>query len=203
MPADPVVALLPVTQDDVAAANALDDALGFLTDLERPIVEQAFARHRLAHRTPAPAGDVREDRICLPPEAYDIQLMLKGGMPGCPCCGRTAMTFTRFFPHSSIYQAYVHCAHCDLQVFKNSRDHDDARRLAAEAWTTRPPTPDSSAVSGSAEGLREALKPFAALASYMAGRHGTVIGWDHDRVTYDDFRNAAAALAALTEGQQS
>ncbi len=89
---------------------------------------------------------------------------------------------------------WEHCPSCSLSFGRAI----DLRRGALASTTT-----DSSAVSGSAEGLREALKPFAALASYMAGRHGTVIGWDHDRVTYDDFRNAAAALAALTEGQQS
>lgn len=41
---------------DVNAAASLDDALGFLTDRERPIVEQAFARHRLASVSSASAA---------------------------------------------------------------------------------------------------------------------------------------------------
>lgn len=36
------------TQADRDALEALDDALGFLTDVERPIVLQAFAKRRLA-----------------------------------------------------------------------------------------------------------------------------------------------------------
>jgi hypothetical protein len=55
----PAVEQVAVTQADEDAANALDDALGFLTDLERPIVAQAFARHRLAHSHPAATGSVR------------------------------------------------------------------------------------------------------------------------------------------------
>lgn len=35
-----------ITQADREAAVALDDALGFLIDSERPIVPQAFAAHR-------------------------------------------------------------------------------------------------------------------------------------------------------------
>lgn len=36
-----------VTQADRDAADALDEQLGFLTAIERPIVEQAFARYRM------------------------------------------------------------------------------------------------------------------------------------------------------------
>lgn len=50
---------LAVKQADIDAANALDDALGFLTDLERPIVEQAFARHR-TNSEPRPVAGLRE-----------------------------------------------------------------------------------------------------------------------------------------------
>lgn len=42
-----------VTQADVEATDALDDALGFLTDRERPKVLQAFARHAKAAREDA------------------------------------------------------------------------------------------------------------------------------------------------------
>lgn len=48
--------LLPVTPADEAALEALDNALGFLTHLERPIILQALARHRLAHSEPRPVA---------------------------------------------------------------------------------------------------------------------------------------------------
>lgn len=59
MTADTDQPTLAVTQADINAANALDDVLGFLTDLERPLVVKAFARHRTTHE-PRPAGDLRE-----------------------------------------------------------------------------------------------------------------------------------------------
>jgi len=49
--------VVAVIQADVDAANALDYALGFLTDNERPIVLQALARHRIAHSDPRPVAE--------------------------------------------------------------------------------------------------------------------------------------------------
>ncbi len=66
--------------------------------------------------------------------------------------------------------------------------YDDVTTVVLAALAASRPT-DAGA------GLRDALKPFAALARYMAGKHGTVIGWNDDRVTYEDFRNAAAVLS--------
>lgn len=74
----------------------------------------------------------------LPPDETDVRLLMEGTLPGCPCCGGTATTFSRFFEHSGIYQAYVHCSHCDVQVFKNARDHEEARQLAIATWSKRP-----------------------------------------------------------------
>lgn len=55
-PREPVA----ITQADREAADALDDALGFLTDIERPIILQAFARHRLAA-----AEQAREEALAI------------------------------------------------------------------------------------------------------------------------------------------
>lgn len=52
-------ALLPVTQSDRDALEALDDAVGFLTEIERPIVLQAFARHRQAPSLPGDVGHLK------------------------------------------------------------------------------------------------------------------------------------------------
>lgn len=94
--------------------------------------------------TQQPSGDVVElDRICLPPDEYDIAHVMSCSVPPCPCCQGTPTTFSRFFEHSGIYQSYVHCSRCDIQVFKNARDHDEARRLALDAWIKRPPAPDA------------------------------------------------------------
>ncbi len=212
MPADPVVALLPVTQADREAAASVADYTWSRTDHthlrngmgDRGYLVQAFARHRLAHRTPAPAGDVRE----LQQHFERMQDMMRRYIEPCtyvasfPTDGtKHSSEFEEPGPHDSSTNAESKRRRMDRAFISDMiymMDGPEQRALGLAS-----PTPDSSAVSGSAEGLREALKPFAALASYMAGRHGTVIGWDHDRVTYDDFRNAAAALAALTEGQQS
>jgi len=48
MPIPDTRAVVTVTQEDRDAADALDDALGFLTANERPIVEQSLAAHRIA-----------------------------------------------------------------------------------------------------------------------------------------------------------
>lgn len=100
-----------------------------------------------------------ESRVCLPPDSYDTRLLMKGGMPGCPCCSRTAVTFSRFFAASGIYQAYVHCAHCDVQVFKNAHDLNEARNLAAAAWSERP----SPAAGAEVERARQELSALASL----------------------------------------
>jgi hypothetical protein len=77
-------------------------------------------------------------RELLEPDAEDIRLILHAVLPTCPCCNGTPTTFARYFPHSGIYQGYVHCSACDLQVFKNAYDRDDARSLAIAAWSRRP-----------------------------------------------------------------
>lgn len=99
------------------------------------------------------AGDLdlppAETRAMLPPDEEDIRLVLHGTIPRCPCCKGTPTTFARHFPHSGIYQAYVHCSHCDVQVFKNARDLDEARQLAIATWSKRPtetPLPDGAPV---------------------------------------------------------
>lgn len=54
---------------------------------------------------------------------------------------------------------------------------------------------DYRAATARVETLEGALRPFAKLAQYMVGRSGHVLGWNHDNVSYDDFRNADAALS--------
>lgn len=74
----------------------------------------------------------------LSPDATDIRLIREGVLPRCPCCDGTPTTFTRYFVHSGIYQSFVHCPRCEVQVFKNAHDHEDARNLAIAAWSRRP-----------------------------------------------------------------
>lgn len=76
--------------------------------------------------------------VCLPPDQEDIRLVLNSGVPRCPCCKGTPATFARYFEHSKIFQSYVHCSRCMLQVFVNSRDREDARSKAIAAWSRRP-----------------------------------------------------------------
>jgi hypothetical protein len=98
-----------------------------------------------------------EDRVILPPDETDVRLLMEGTLPGCPCCGGTATTFSRFFEHSGIYQAYVHCSHCDVQVFKNARDHEEARQLAIATWSKRPTATAIRALSNkTGEGAQDA-----------------------------------------------
>jgi hypothetical protein len=166
MPADPVVALLPVTQADretaagwiggspydVVKAEAEMIRIG---QLDNHRLVQAFARHR----TPTPAsGDVRE-------------ASLKVGLAIQAAWNEDDLGFRNMLPP-------IEFSDVELR-------HLGAAALAAS------PTPDSSAVSGSAEGLREALRKIADLR--IAGDFAFM-----DGTTVADF-----ARAALTEGQQS
>lgn len=79
--------------------------------------------------------------INLPPDQTDVQLVLEASLPCCPFCNGTPATFTRFFEHSGIYQSYVHCTRCMVQIFVNARDHEEARGQAIKAWRARAPLP--------------------------------------------------------------
>ena len=81
---------------------------------------------------------VGKEPICLPPDDTDVKLVLHATLPTCPCCSGTPTTFARYFEHSAIYQSYVHCSHCDVQVFVNSRDREEARKHAIARWSKRP-----------------------------------------------------------------
>lgn len=101
-----------------------------------------------------------ETRVMLPPDEEDIRMVLHGTLPRCPCCQGTPTTFARHFPASGIYQAYVHCSHCDVQVFKNARDLDEARHLAIATWSKRPTPPDNSRqIAASLNSLADRCKP--------------------------------------------
>lgn len=91
-------------------------------------------------RAPVPESPpvVGKEPICLPPDDADIKLVLHATLPSCPCCSGTPTTFARYFEHSGIYQSYVHCSHCDVQVFVNSRDREEARKHAIARWSKRP-----------------------------------------------------------------
>lgn len=84
-----------------------------------------------------------EERRFLEPDATDIRLLANGVLPRCPCCEGTPTTFARYFPHSGIYQSYVNCSRCGVQVFKNAHDRQESRDLAVAAWSKRPtPKPE-------------------------------------------------------------
>lgn len=114
--------------------------------------EAVTAWNRRAPLSAAPApvasGEVeREDPIVLPPDETDIRLLRDGIVPGCPCCAGTPTTFARFFERSGIYQSYVNCSRCYVQVFVNSRDREEARKVALERWSKRSLTTPARAVS--------------------------------------------------------
>ncbi len=94
----------------------------------------------------------------LAPHDWDVQMLLHGVLLGCPCCNGTPSTFSRHFAHTGIYQSYVHCSRCDVQVFKNAYALDEARQLAVATWSMRP---DMPATSNMVEPVRESTKPFA------------------------------------------
>lgn len=126
-----IVALNSSLPPDAVNAGLFDDA---------PIMRCTLAA--LDSRA-GDAGEVRNPNayVLLEPDAEDVRLCLKGAIPACPCCGGTPSTFSRFFPHSGIYQGYVNCSRCHVQVLANARDRDDARGLAIAAWSKRPATP--------------------------------------------------------------
>ena len=130
MPADPVVALLPVdAAREAERLRAIPMTEWVWSDAERIFaLLDAFARHHLAHRTPAPAGDVRVDEAQVRAIAADI---------------------------------YAEVAIEPLGDLSQRRDQVQTQWFDAvrSALTTHLTTPDSSAVSGSAEGLREAWMP--------------------------------------------
>jgi hypothetical protein len=79
-----------------------------------------------------------EGPVILSPDDTDVHLIMNAVLPTCPCCLGTPTTFMRLFERSGIYQGYVHCSRCDVQVFKNARNKDEARDLAIAAWSKRP-----------------------------------------------------------------
>ncbi|MFN3474037.1 MAG: Lar family restriction alleviation protein [Blastomonas sp.] len=109
----------------VADAYSEDDAAMIVAALNAPPIG--------ADTLPDP-----EAAVFLQPDKEDIANLMSGTLPRCPCCKGTPTTFARHFPASGIYQAYVHCSHCDVQVFKNARDLDEARQLAIATWSKRP-----------------------------------------------------------------
>ncbi len=180
MPADPVVALLPVTQADrEAAASVLPphvraeviagdhDTTGVCS-----AVVQAFARHR----TPAPAGDVR-----VVPVDDDARPLSDSLLPQAMIDAGIAV----------LDQVQVDSLDYTSGV---TTDWDDGMVAVAvyRAMIAASPTPDSSAVSGSAEVLREAPDLRARLGRAIDGFPSMLHSEKID-----------AVLAALTEGQQS
>lgn len=111
----------------------------------------------------------------LPPDAEDMRLIMNGVLPRCPCCQGTPTTFARHFPHSGIYQAYVHCSHCDVQVFKNARDLDEARQLAIATWSKRPTPPNND------REIAEGLDRLASKATQRGVARGLRVAADHVR----------------------
>jgi hypothetical protein len=64
-PITPADEQVRVEQRHRDAAARLDDELGFLTEIERPLVEQAFARFERDHLTsPAPDAVLRDEAFC-------------------------------------------------------------------------------------------------------------------------------------------
>jgi hypothetical protein len=137
----------------------------------------------------------------------------------CPFCGGEAT----YQWHSSP-ECWIECQTC-FAVGPNDKDTTTEQHVAA--WNTRaalsqtPPTqslstdvqsaatgfhePDVSLkvampVVGEVERLRAALEPFAKLAAYIGKKNGTVVAYNDDKVTCEDFRNAAVALATVAAG---
>jgi hypothetical protein len=146
-----------------------------------------------ALRSPVAGDGVREARM-LPPDQEDIRLIRDAVLPRCPCCTGTPSTFARHFEHSGVYQAYVHCSWCDVQVFKNARDLNKARELAIEAWSKRPASAPTERAGVSREVAEAAANIFAVpwFRRDPMDPSGTLIETDEPE------RFAELALAALT-----
>lgn len=182
MPADPVVALLPVTQADREAAAGWIGGSPYdvvkaeaemirIGQLDNHRLVQAFARHR----TPTPAsGDVREVNPMADAHVNWVVHQLEAWP-------------TRVDPEKTTNIRYL---------------MEQAARLIRRQPLASP-TPDS-AVSGSAEGLREALGydpiDFVAEARGHLVDMPKCIQRDYLRLALEKIERAAKAL---TEGQQS
>ncbi len=266
MPADPVVALLPVTQADRDAVQAFHRTMldRLMSDVksQRPklgddegdagTLVQAFARHRLAHRTPAPAGDVRivpveptqamreagEDILAqngclvLPEEMADVwSAMLtassttdSGGADGkdgpafevlerfltdhegndetaegqdVDRLARRAITNLRGVVSAAL--AVGHSATDDCRsgrIVTIDPDAFDSLNTALDR------VGDSSAISGSAEGLREAMRTANGIASGPDGS-GRMKVSVYGLEPGEEQKLHFLLSSALTEGQQS
>ncbi len=226
MPADPVVALLPVTQADREAVQAFHREMG--ARLMRAIrdpdaaqdlgndegdaspIHQAFARHRLAHRTPAPAGDVREALLASlakrsvgtmdPPwtAAFNAALDM---------VARNLAPFLK--PGQDEHGMCNMGVGCDeAGVCYAAANGDPAQCPKAS------PTPDSSAVSGSAEGDDDFNRGVLISVSTLINAWGESTQTEYllrminadipmvERMDFTDY-DRDPLISALTEGQQS
>ena len=121
----------------IANLEAFDRDGTILSEVENEVAfteNVALCLHELKRLR---ADQMRQPQY-LSPDATDIRLIRDGVLPRCPCCDGTPTTFTRYFAYSGIYQSFVHCSRCDVQVFKNANDHEGARNLAIAAWSCRP-----------------------------------------------------------------
>lgn len=128
----------------IADLEAIDKRGLFLSEIENEVAFTESVLLCLHELKRLRANEGRQPRF-LEPDATDIRLIRDAVLPRCPCCDATPTTFSRHFAHSDIFQSYVHCPRCDVQVFKNARDHDEARELAIAAWSRRPKVPEATA----------------------------------------------------------
>ncbi len=156
MHADPVVALLPVTQADRNFAADYGIRFGRFGELYRRAIEdgdwdqaddvQMVARHRLAHRTPAPAGDVREAddedaKLLADANSWYSQAQIEE---------ESWQVAERLLAKEEGLDPSHHAGAFNRLLDKQIVTKNGALSAIRKALAS--PTPDSSAVSGSAEG---------------------------------------------------
>lgn len=113
--------------------------------------------------------------LILPPDDEDVRLVLHAALPRCAHCDGTPSTFTRYFEHSGIYQGYVSCSWCHVQVLYNSRDRDKARAGAIAAWSKRVVPAQAADRITSLEAEVERLHSLAKANNQLARRHSNTI----------------------------
>lgn len=166
-----------------------------------PVIEQRRNAARtdaiLAALTRRAGGDAGVSHtpnayVLLEPDAEDVRLLAQGVLARCPCCAGTPSTFSRLFPHSGIYQAYVNCSRCHVQVLSNARDRAEAREQAIAAWSKRPVSAGGDAMEGLQSPVADVLNAAWALCDDTENGDS-----DRPSVPREAWKRLADALDAL------
>ena len=74
----------------------------------------------------------------LPPDRFDINVILESKLKCCPFCGdRLAAIINRVNDETTIFRSLIACSQCGGQVGYNDRDLNKAREGAIGRWNKR------------------------------------------------------------------